>query len=193
MTSGANFGSARSLVKSVSLVFSYALPDIHGRHLGLGKDAGRYRCRRAARSDRSGMLPQFIDEDPRVLAVGAAQRFDDVEVFFAWNAKDLLDTLILKGGDEQLGAFHGLQSSLGARSRLPNRRPAAGTRVGVRLMIEPKPCRQSDGTYGRASSRISNQILAGRSPMLFLSNDPMTRSNDRMTSHVHVGESASAS
>src|SRR6266478_6442564 len=29
----------------------------------------RYRCRRAARSDRSGMLPQFIDEDPRVLAV----------------------------------------------------------------------------------------------------------------------------
>src|SRR3984893_14666624 len=113
MTSGANFGSARSLVKSVSLVFSYALPDIHGRHLGLGKDAGRYRCRRAARSDRSGMLPQFIDEDPRVLAVGAAQRFDDVEVFFAWNAKDLLDTLILKGGDEQLGAFHGLQSFLG--------------------------------------------------------------------------------
>src|ERR1700730_7998976 len=69
MTSGANFGSARSLVKSVSLVFSYALPDIHGRHLGLGKDARRYRCRRAARSDRSGMLPQFIDEDPRVLAV----------------------------------------------------------------------------------------------------------------------------
>src|SRR5437016_9034282 len=27
------------------------------------------RCRRAARSDRSGMFPQFIDEDPRVLAV----------------------------------------------------------------------------------------------------------------------------
>ena len=45
--------------------------------------------------------------------MGAAQRFDDVEVFFAWNAKDLLDTLILKGGDEQVGAFHGLQSSLG--------------------------------------------------------------------------------
>src|ERR1700730_12225823 len=103
-----------------------------------------------------------------------------------------LDTLILKGGDEQLGAFHGLQSSLGARSRLPNRRQAAGTRVGVRLMIEPKPCRQSDGTYGRASSRISDQILAGRSPMLFLCNDPMTRSNDRMASHVDVGGSASA-
>jgi hypothetical protein len=43
--------------------------------------------------------------------------FDDVEVFFAWNAKDLLDTLILKGGDEQVGAFHGLQSSLGADTR----------------------------------------------------------------------------
>jgi len=39
---------------------------------------------------------------------GAAPRFDDVEVFFAWNAKDLLDTLILKGGDEQVGAFLGL-------------------------------------------------------------------------------------
>src|SRR5258708_15916313 len=34
-----------------------------------GKHTSVASCRRAARSDRSGMLPQFIDEDPRVLAV----------------------------------------------------------------------------------------------------------------------------
>jgi hypothetical protein len=61
------------------------------------------------RHEGCGLLVPGHDQ----LDSGAAQRFDDVEVFFAWNAKDLLDTLILKGGDEQVGAFHGLQSSLG--------------------------------------------------------------------------------
>jgi hypothetical protein len=48
------------------------------------------------------------------------------------------------------------------------RSKAAGTRVGVRLMIEPKSCRQSDGTYGRAPSRISDQILAAALANAFL-------------------------
>src|ERR1700730_4779983 len=91
MTLGANFGSARSLVKSVSLVFSYALPDIHGRHLGLGKDARRYRCRRAARSDRSGMLPNSSTRtrvrhqplgglDPGTARVMSARERDEIRV-----------------------------------------------------------------------------------------------------------------
>jgi hypothetical protein len=45
---------------------------------------------------------------------GATQRFDDVEVFFSRNAEDPLDTLVLQGGDEQVGAFHGPDSSLGS-------------------------------------------------------------------------------
>ena len=34
-----------------------------------------------------------------------AQRFDDVQVLFAGNAEDPLDTLVLQCRDEQVGAF----------------------------------------------------------------------------------------
>ncbi len=39
----------------------------------------------------------------------AAQRFDDVERLFARHPEDPFDALVLQGGDEQIGAFHGLR------------------------------------------------------------------------------------
>jgi hypothetical protein len=72
------------------------------------------------RHEGCGLLVPGHDQlDP-----GASQRFDDVEGFFARNAEDLLDTLVLQSGDEQVGAFHGLQSSLGSRSPLRTIRAA---------------------------------------------------------------------
>src|SRR5580692_10567100 len=44
-------------------------PTFTGDTSGWARTPGVTDCRRAARSDRSGMLPQFIDENPRVLAV----------------------------------------------------------------------------------------------------------------------------
>src|SRR5580700_11051196 len=84
---------------------------------------------------------------------GAAQRFDDVEVLFTRNAEDLLDTLILQGGDEQVGAFHGAHSSLGAweplgrfpRSRLRTRRDRVEPErpASNRNMACAAPCNQA--------------------------------------------------
>jgi hypothetical protein len=110
------------------------------------------------RHERCGLLVPSHDQ----LDLGAAQRFDYVEVFFARNAEDLLDTLILKGGDEQVGAFHGLQSSLGAQSRLPTiRGPIGPERPG---RSRDMTCAASDnraGAVGVALSDAGRQLFDG--------------------------------
>src|ERR1700730_9153303 len=103
------------------------------------------------RHEGCGLLVPGHDQ----LDSGAAPRFDNVEGFFPWNAKDLLDTLILKGGDEQVGAFHGLQSSLGARSRLPT----------IRGPIEPeRPGTYSDMTSDSEIHRAGTEEFGLRMP-----------------------------
>jgi hypothetical protein len=67
---------------------------------------------------------------------GATQRFDDVEVFFPRNPKDPLDTLVLQGGDEQVRAFHGPDSSLGSMT---------GPRSCVRLFEPERPAASARG------------------------------------------------
>jgi hypothetical protein len=101
-------GMAPSSAKAAPVVRFAGQPPVRRRHEGCGL-----------------LVPGHDQLDP-----GAAQRFDDVQVLFARNAENLLDTLILQSGDEQVGTFHGLHSSLCARSRLPT----------IRGPVEPAGC-----------------------------------------------------
>jgi hypothetical protein len=40
------------------------------------------------------------------LDTGPAERLDDIEILFAWNAEDLLDAFILQRRGKQVRTFH---------------------------------------------------------------------------------------
>ena len=84
-----------------------------------GKHTSVASCRRAARSDRSGMLPQFIDEDPRVLAV-------------VYGDRDQLHAALLKSLLERR------HQPLGGLDPGPSRKPKTADRDRDRLILAPE-------------------------------------------------------
>ena len=62
----------------------------------------------------------------------APQRFDDIEVLFAWYGEDVLDALVLQGVDEQVACFHEEPLSLRHRGKGSAPRRDAGALVSSR-------------------------------------------------------------
>src|SRR5580704_5528057 len=94
---------------------------------------------------------------------GAAQRFDDVEVLFARNAEDLLDTLILQGGNEQVRAFHGPHSSLGAWEP-PGQFPRSGLTTTREPVRPERPASERNMTCAALYNRAGTEELRSLMP-----------------------------